>query len=88
MIVDACEEVILYDDRELATVVVLPRFVDGTGKNDDPDSIGAFAAWLGNRYQDWQVHQAKEAVGFYTVRRAALTVRSMRNGKQKSSYRQ
>ena len=38
---------------------------DGIGNNDDSDRIGAFAAWLGHRYQDWQVQQAKEAVGFF-----------------------
>ena len=38
---------------------------DGIGNNDDSDRICAFAAWLGHRYQDWQVQQAKEAVGFF-----------------------
>ena len=38
---------------------------DGIGNNDDSDRIYAFAAWLGHRYQDWQVQQAKEAVGFF-----------------------
>ena len=38
---------------------------DGTDKNDDPENIGAFAAWIGHRYQDWQVQQVQEAVDLF-----------------------
>ncbi len=66
---------------------------DGAANNHDPDGIGAFGAWLGHRYEDCRYGRPKKPRVFsctttgHKAKGAAVTVRALRDGKQKSPCR-